>query len=249
VSVNPLHRARLGAGIALHEVAARTCLSPRIVQLIDRGHFDLLPGGIYARSYVRSFAAVVGLQPEEVVRELSDQLPPDEDPLPALRENARAYLPPIVRDLTRWTTAAKASLASRLAHLRLPSRRWSERPTRLAATVLDVAILFVLYAAFIRATAWVAGLDVLTALVLARFQVAALCAVVGLIYFVIFGGIGGRTPGAAICGVSQSSDSAPLGLRDIWLRTLWRSPNGASSLPPSSWERDTHHLDPADSTV
>ena len=56
---NPLHHARVTGGIRLSEVAARTCLSPRIVRLIDSGEFDRLPGGLYARSYVRAFADVV----------------------------------------------------------------------------------------------------------------------------------------------------------------------------------------------
>ena len=89
---NPLHQARVMGGIRLSEVAARTCLSPRIVRLIDSGEFDRLPGGLYARSmHVRAFADVVGLNPESAVRELSERLPPDEDPI-RLCEKARAAI-------------------------------------------------------------------------------------------------------------------------------------------------------------
>ena len=228
--VNPLHRARLGSGITLSEVTARTCLSPRIVQLIDGGQFDRLPGGIYARSYVRSFATVVGLDPEAVVCELSQQLPPDEDPLPMLRENARAYLPAWVRDVTNLSEAARAWLSRRLGHLRPPRFRASVACKRLAASGVDIVFLLLCYAGIIRLTAWIAGMDFRTGLDVAGLEVAALCSLVGLLYFGLLGGIGGRTPGAVICRLPANSSVAPLGLRDIWLRAL------------SRWTDDTHGM-------
>jgi hypothetical protein len=222
VSVNPLHRARLGNGISLSEVTARTCLSPRIVQLIDVGQFDRLPGGIYARSYVRSFAAVVGLDPESVVAELSQQLPPNEDPLPALRESTRAYLPPWVRDVLKLTQAVKAKGASRVAQLRSSPFRAAHQWRRVAAAGVDIGLLLLCYAGLIRLTVWIATTDLRTGIEVAGLPVAVLCSLVGFLYFGLLGGIGGRTLGALLCGLPATSAGAPLGLRDIWLRTRSR---------------------------
>lgn len=240
--VNPLHRARVGEGIALNEVAARTCLSPRIVQLIDAGEFDRLPGGIYARSYVRAFAAVVGLDPEDTIRELSDRLPPDEDPLPVLRANARTYLPPFVRDLARWVEAAKESLASRFAHVRAPASHLGEQSRRLVATSADLAFLVLFYAVLLRTTGWVAGVDFRAAVDLAGLQAGVLWLVIALLYFLLLGGIGGRTPGATLCRLRASSGGSPLGLRAICHRALFRFQGSKHRGHDSRWDGDAHEM-------
>lgn len=246
--VNPLHRARLGSGVTLDEVTARTCLSPRIVRLIDAGQFDQLPGGLYARSYVRAFASVVGLDPDEAIHELGDRLPPDEDPFPALREHARTYLPPFVRDLTRWAASARTALAGRFAVPRLPRLGSSGQSLRIAAIGADAGILLAVYAGILRLTGWVAGVDFHTARESAGVEVAALCGLLGLLYFILFGGIGGRTPGAAIWRVPASSSASPLDMRAICVRAFSFLPDEtASSSRP--WETDTQNFDPANSRV
>ncbi len=84
-----LRRARLERGIDLMELAARTRLSPRVVQQIDEGRFAELPGGLYARAYVRAFASEVGLDPRHVLLELEPVLPTVDDPIEGLRDAAR----------------------------------------------------------------------------------------------------------------------------------------------------------------
>jgi Helix-turn-helix domain len=198
VYANPLHHARVTGGIRLSEVAARTCLSPRIVRLIDTGEFDRLPGGLYARSYVRAFADVVGLNPESIVRELSERLPPNEDPMPALRESARGYLSPWVAQMSTWSEAVKASLAARMS--RPPSHTPSgHQSKRFAAAGVDVGILLVLYVGLLRLTAWIADVDMKTALEVGGVEIAALWTIVVLLYFVILGRLGGMTAGSLVC--------------------------------------------------
>ena len=86
---NPLHLARVQRGMGLSQLAARTLLSGPIIDKIDEGRFAELPGGLYARSYIRAFASAVGLDPEEAVRELAERLPPAQDPFSCLaRERA-----------------------------------------------------------------------------------------------------------------------------------------------------------------
>jgi cytoskeletal protein RodZ len=70
-----LHRARLARGLDLDDVAAATRLSPAVVRKIDEGRFHELPSGLYARAYVRAFAAAVDLPPEETLRGLQPLLP------------------------------------------------------------------------------------------------------------------------------------------------------------------------------
>jgi hypothetical protein len=79
-----LYHARITSHLTLEQIGVRTALSPTVLRHIDGGKFELLPSGVYARSYVRAFAAEVGLDPEAALAELEDLLPGAPDPVPAL---------------------------------------------------------------------------------------------------------------------------------------------------------------------
>jgi hypothetical protein len=51
-------------------------------------------------------------------------------------------------------------------------------------------------------------------------HLAVLWSVMVLVYFLLLGGIGGRTPGASICGLPTLRDRGPLRLRAIVTRAL-----------------------------
>jgi hypothetical protein len=81
-----LYHARISKHLSLQQVGTRTALSPSVLKNIDEGRFELLPSGVYARSYVRTFAAEVGLDPESTLAQLEHLLPGAPDPLPALSD-------------------------------------------------------------------------------------------------------------------------------------------------------------------
>lgn len=62
-----LKRAREARGISLKELAERTKISARAFEAIERDNVKPLPGGIFARSFVRTYAAEVGLDVEATV--------------------------------------------------------------------------------------------------------------------------------------------------------------------------------------
>jgi cytoskeletal protein RodZ len=55
-----LRHARKQTGISLDEIAARTKISSRFLQAIEAEEFEKLPGGIFATSYLRQYAAAIG---------------------------------------------------------------------------------------------------------------------------------------------------------------------------------------------
>jgi hypothetical protein len=59
------------------------------VKALDSGRFDQLPAGIYARSYVRAFALAVGLDADETLTVLADQLPRPVELVPELLDQVR----------------------------------------------------------------------------------------------------------------------------------------------------------------
>ena len=105
---HPLHRGRLERGLSIADIAASTRLPPSMVTKIDEGRFEELPAGVYARGYVRAFAAAVGVDPARVLRDLDGLLPEAPDPFPLLREIKQAAQPRRRREwlLPRWFGAA-----------------------------------------------------------------------------------------------------------------------------------------------
>ena len=75
-----LRRAREARNITLQEIAASTKISTRALQALENEHFDQLPGGIFNRGFVRSYARCVGLDEENAVAEYlaAAKVPPPE---------------------------------------------------------------------------------------------------------------------------------------------------------------------------
>ena len=55
--------------MTIEEVAASTRIRPAALEAIERGDFASLPGDFYTRAFLRTYAAHVGLSPQEIVEE------------------------------------------------------------------------------------------------------------------------------------------------------------------------------------
>jgi cytoskeleton protein RodZ len=84
-----LRRERLRAGLDLEKIAQDTKISVRTLELIESDQFEKLPGGVFARSFVRQYARAVGLDEGEVVGELEKTLATSADPLPLKQDYSR----------------------------------------------------------------------------------------------------------------------------------------------------------------
>src|SRR5438045_7296708 len=60
-------KARESRGVSLDQIAAETRISTRFLLAIENEEFHLLPGGVFNRGFVRSFAESVGLDTNQVV--------------------------------------------------------------------------------------------------------------------------------------------------------------------------------------
>jgi cytoskeleton protein RodZ len=75
-----LRREREMRGVSLDEIVKSTKISRRLLQALEDEQFDLLPGGIFNKSYVRAYAKCVGIDEEQAVAEYLDasqEAPPD----------------------------------------------------------------------------------------------------------------------------------------------------------------------------
>ena len=68
-----LRLAREGRGISLRQIAASTKISIAALVALERNDVSKLPGGIFTRAFVRSYANEVGLDPDETVHEFLER--------------------------------------------------------------------------------------------------------------------------------------------------------------------------------
>ena len=68
-----LREARERRGVSLRDIAAHTKFSIASLEALERNDTSRLPGGIFARAFVRSYAVEVGLDPEATVREFVER--------------------------------------------------------------------------------------------------------------------------------------------------------------------------------
>jgi cytoskeleton protein RodZ len=72
-----LREARERRGLSLRQIASATKISLLTLEALERNDIARLPGGIFSRAFVRSYALEVGLDPEETIQEFMGQFPQD----------------------------------------------------------------------------------------------------------------------------------------------------------------------------
>ena len=70
-----LRAAREARGLSLRQVARATRIPVAVLEAIERGELERLPGGIFGRGFIRAYAAEVGLDPEATLRQCLDECP------------------------------------------------------------------------------------------------------------------------------------------------------------------------------
>lgn len=82
-----LRQARERRGISLRQIATSTKIGMAALEALERNDISRLPGGIFSRGFVRSYAIEVGLDPEETVREFLERFNAEPPP------SAEVYVP------------------------------------------------------------------------------------------------------------------------------------------------------------
>jgi cytoskeleton protein RodZ len=72
-----LREARERRGVSLRQVANATKIALSALEALERNDISRLPGGIFSRAFVRSYAIEVGLDPEATIQEFIAQFPHD----------------------------------------------------------------------------------------------------------------------------------------------------------------------------
>lgn len=72
-----LREARERRGVSLRQIANATKISVGALEALERNDISRLPGGIFSRAFVRSYAIEVGLDPDKAIQEFITQFPSD----------------------------------------------------------------------------------------------------------------------------------------------------------------------------
>src|SRR3954451_19925493 len=72
-----LRAARERRGVSLRQIANATKISVGALEALERNDASRLPGGIFSRAFVRSYAIEVGLDPDAAIQEFVAQFPAD----------------------------------------------------------------------------------------------------------------------------------------------------------------------------
>ena len=72
-----LREARERRGVSLRQIANATKIGIGALEALERNDFSRLPGGIFSRAFVRSYATEVGLDPDRTLQDFIAQFPHD----------------------------------------------------------------------------------------------------------------------------------------------------------------------------
>jgi cytoskeletal protein RodZ len=69
-----LKQAREQRGLTIQQIADATHIGSRFLQAIESDNYDILPGGVFNRAFVRKFASQIGFDSEQAVKLYDEQL-------------------------------------------------------------------------------------------------------------------------------------------------------------------------------
>ena len=98
--------------IALRSIAESTKISVPLLEALERDDVSRWPSGIFRKSFIRSYAEAIGLQPEPIVREFIERYP---DPLDIAIIPQEVTAPPAASPLSikltiTWTGSVQRTI-------------------------------------------------------------------------------------------------------------------------------------------
>ena len=72
---NELKKAREANGLSLDDLQQLTKIQKRYLVGIENGDYGMMPGKFYVRAFIKQYAEAVGLNPEELFEQYSNEVP------------------------------------------------------------------------------------------------------------------------------------------------------------------------------
>jgi cytoskeletal protein RodZ len=100
-----LRQAREARGLTLRQIATSTKISAPALEALERNDISRMPGGIFSRGFVRSYAIEVGLDPDATIREFVERFDVEPPPAPV-----HVAVPEVDLDFERHKRRARIAL-------------------------------------------------------------------------------------------------------------------------------------------
>jgi cytoskeletal protein RodZ len=99
-----LRRERMKRNLDLEEISRELKISTRFLQAIENDQYEKLPGGVFAKSFVRQYARLLSLNEEDLAVQVQEILGPVVE-VPQLAESKPSGVAPIhVPKVDEWET-------------------------------------------------------------------------------------------------------------------------------------------------
>jgi cytoskeletal protein RodZ len=106
-----IRQAREQRGLTLQQISKKTKIALHVLQAIEAADPARLPAHVFTRSFVRTYAQEVGLDPDSTVRRFLEQVEPQQD----IPEATHAELePPLTRQREFWLPSTSQLLGGRI---------------------------------------------------------------------------------------------------------------------------------------
>ena len=194
-----LRLAREARGLSLAAIARDKGVREQNLMLIERDAFEELPTGLYGRHAIRSYAAAVGIPPDEALAAVQPRLRELEDPMDGLARVRGIERPQPRRPSEEPVERAAARVVSEPVP---PGPGW--RPQ--LAALIDGGLLAAIDLALLQATAIVADVRPIELLRFALPSMLLLFALIACVYYVLLGGIRRATIGARLAQAPEFGD-------------------------------------------
>jgi transcriptional regulator with XRE-family HTH domain len=135
-----LRRVRLFRGVSLDDIARQTKVGVDLWEDMERNDCRRWPSGIYARAYIREYAEMVGVDPDETIDEFCREFPQGDRRAERL---VRGHAEIVGHELT-WHDDLNQAKGDRRASAPTLFDRWravQRRHMRATAAVLDLSVV------------------------------------------------------------------------------------------------------------
>jgi cytoskeleton protein RodZ len=130
-----LRRERLKRNLDLEQISHELKISARFLDAIEHDQYDKLPGGVFAKSFVRQYARLLGLDEEDLARQLQGLIAPTPDvSLLADKPKPASVSPISVPKVEEWETIGDRGF------------RWSGSLSAAAMVVVVMLVCSAVYA-------------------------------------------------------------------------------------------------------
>ena len=143
-----LKRRREERDISLNEISESTKIGIRFLKAIDSDNYSILPGGIFTRSFIRTYAKQVGMNEDEAMGLYNEQLSPVKPETNNLSEMAQQIDTSATKKATRQEKkqAARQSLSIQQTEYKAPPLSVPKASTQVnwGTLIIGVGILIVI---------------------------------------------------------------------------------------------------------